>query len=334
MEKKEYLNIRFKQDFLRYSLLQEDSLSAKEIADKLFAEVKLNEFANKFKFVISDLLEKHLSFDKVKVNGELSNKLSADLEFGLHDKIIAEFQSCQDNSDVAEFSSDILKTVLHSIEKQAWSNGITEMDTAIHLFVECLNNAARSYEKALSVEMEESELASKYKEAKENTFIERIQSNNIDDIIEYRNTLRKYVEVKCENMLYTTIASILHSLASEDIFNQLQENFKNLQQYAHQLKNSLPELIPNVEWDAEYNKLVPTDFYYRNVEGITAEHAFHMILFQFFARNEEWMKEQGMLVDGELRVYASCNVDLVNTLLTKIVWRLYVIHDERKHHTR
>ncbi len=35
MDKKEYLTNRFKRDFLQYSLLQEDSLSAKEIAEKL-----------------------------------------------------------------------------------------------------------------------------------------------------------------------------------------------------------------------------------------------------------------------------------------------------------
>ena len=36
MDKKEYLKNRFKGDFLQYSLLQEGSLSAKEIAEKLW----------------------------------------------------------------------------------------------------------------------------------------------------------------------------------------------------------------------------------------------------------------------------------------------------------
>lgn len=36
MNKKEYLKNRFKRDFLQYSLLQEDFLPAKEIAEKLY----------------------------------------------------------------------------------------------------------------------------------------------------------------------------------------------------------------------------------------------------------------------------------------------------------
>ena len=40
MDKKEYLKNRFKRDFLQYSLLQEDSLPAKEIAEKLYGVKK------------------------------------------------------------------------------------------------------------------------------------------------------------------------------------------------------------------------------------------------------------------------------------------------------
>ena len=36
MTKQEYLKNRFKRDFLQYSLLQEDSLSASKIVDKVF----------------------------------------------------------------------------------------------------------------------------------------------------------------------------------------------------------------------------------------------------------------------------------------------------------
>ena len=41
MDKKEYLKNRFKRDFLQYSLLQEDSLPAKEIAEKLYGVIAL-----------------------------------------------------------------------------------------------------------------------------------------------------------------------------------------------------------------------------------------------------------------------------------------------------
>ena len=57
---------------------------------------------------------------------------------------------------------------------------------------------------------------------------------------------------------------------------------------------------PNEARDKEYNNLVLTDFYYRNVESITLEQVFHMVLLQFFAKNEDWMIENSPLMYGEV----------------------------------
>ncbi len=322
MEKKEYLNIRFKQDFLRYSLLQEDSLSAKEIADKLYKIVDCTHFIHKCKKKVEELLEKYLSFDKVKLEGKLSNELSDELEIGLQDKIIKEFQQCVEGCKVEELSGHMLNIVVHNIEKLAWSNGVIEMSSSINLFVERLNDAVNNYKRIHIPCISESELVSKYNEAKENTFFERIQGNNINDIIEYRNALREYVEAKCGNMIYECVISILKKLASQNIFRQLQDNFQNIHQYALELKASLRELEPNAEWDAEYNKAVPTDFYYRNVEGITAEQAFHMVLFQFFAKNEDWMAKTGLLMNGELKIFTNKTIvisDILCVLIKSVI---------------
>ena len=69
MDKKEYLENRFKSDFLQYSLLQEVSLPAKEIAEKLYGVIDFNWLINKCKQEIESLCNKHLSFEKVKVEG-------------------------------------------------------------------------------------------------------------------------------------------------------------------------------------------------------------------------------------------------------------------------
>lgn len=84
------------------------------------------------------------------------------------------------------------------------------------------------------------------------------------------------------------------------------------------MKSSIADCEANDEWDKEYNRLVPTDFYFRNVENITAEHAFHMIILQFFAKNEEWMIENELLVNGELKVYASFKVANIREILNRI----------------
>lgn len=69
MDKKEYLKNRFKRDFLQYSLLQEVSLTAKEIAEKLYGVIDLNWLIGQGKQEIESLCNKHLSFEKVKVEG-------------------------------------------------------------------------------------------------------------------------------------------------------------------------------------------------------------------------------------------------------------------------
>ena len=84
-------------------------------------------------------------------------------------------------------------------------------------------------------------------------------------------------------------------------------------------KSSIADCETNEEWDKEYNRLVPTEFYYRNVENITAEHAFHMILLLFFAKNEEWMIKNELLVNGELNVFINQDYIRVQNLLSQIV---------------
>ena len=86
-----------------------------------------------------------------------------------------------------------------------------------------------------------------------------------------------------------------------------------------ELKSSIVDCEANEEWDKEYNRLVPTDFYYRNVENITAEQAFQMVLLQFFAKNEEWMVENKLLVNGELNVYTGNGHISIEKLLSRII---------------
>ena len=99
-------------------------------------------------------------------------------------------------------------------------------------------------------------------------------------------------------MLYAKLKEIYGCIANNETFEHLHSNVNDLSQYAQELKSSIADCEANDEWDKEYNRLVPTDFYFRNVENITAEYAFHMILLQFFAKNEELMIENELLVNG------------------------------------
>lgn len=322
MNRTEYLKNRFKRDFLQYSLLQEDSLPAKEIAEKLYGVIDLNWLIGQGKQEIESLCNKHLSFEKVKVEGKLSNELSQELGYDLKDRIIAEYQNYLDSHSTDEITTAIISKIERSVELQTWSNGIVNMQEAIKQLLERVKNSSRSYGNLYTAPISENDILEKFNKAKENTLLERIQGSNIDDIIDYRSALVEYVRVSCENMLYAKLKEIYGNLADEATFERLLSNFNGLLKYAQELKSSIVDCDSNEEWDKEYNRLVPTDFYYRNVENITAEHAFHMIILQFFAKNEEWMIENELLVNGELQVYTSKGNISAGKLLSIIIENL------------
>ena len=316
MDKKEYLKNRFKRDFLQYSLLQEDSLPAKEIAEKLYGVIDLNWLIDQGKQEIESLCNKHLSFEKVKVDGKLSNELSQELGYDLKERILAEYQNYLDCHSTDEITTAIISKIERSVELQTWSNGIVNMQEAIKLLVERVKNSSRSYGNLYTAPISENDLLEKFNKAKENTLLERIQGNNIDDIIEYRSALVEYVRVSCENMLYAKLKEVYGCIANYATFERLHSNFNGLSQFAQELKSSIVDCESNEEWDKEYNRLVPTNFYHRNVENITAEHAFHMILLQFFAKNEEWMIENELLVNGDLKIYIGRDIVLLEKFLS------------------
>lgn len=319
MEKKEYLKNRFKRDFLQYALLQEDTLAANEIAAKLYGTINFVEVENEGKDKIKSLCKSYLAFDKLKVDGKLSNELSQDWGLDLKDKLLAEYNNYLEILPIGEIVKRAVAKIERGIEIQTWHNGIVNMPKAIDILKEKLKNSSRVLNELSVVSLSEKVLEAKYEKAKEITLFERIQGNNIDDIVEYRGAMLEYVEVSCEGVLNAKIAEIYAKVANDETLNQLQFGFESLYQYAGELKSSIVECETNAEWDRVYDRLIPTDFYRRNVENITAEYAFQMILLQFIARNEEWMIENRMMDNGELKVYVGTMGENISKLFNHIL---------------
>lgn len=318
MDKKEYLKNRFRRDFLQYSLLQDNSLSDRVIANKLWNVVDLSWLVDQGQDTIEKLNEKYLSFEKVEVDGELSDELPEDLGYDIKDIIIRKFEEYLDSYSIDEISVKIVSDIERSIELQTWTNGIVNMPKAIEILVRRLCNSAKNYSRLHKTTIPEDDLIDKYSNAKKNTLFERIKGNNIYDILEYRSAMIEYVRVTCENLLHAKLQDVYNYIANNKVFEQLVSHFNSLYKYAMELKNSIADYEVNEEWDKEYNNIIPTDFYHRNVENITAEHAFQMTLLQFFARNEEWMIENGLLVNGELKVYVSLKGANIREILDRI----------------
>ena len=304
MDKRAYLINRFKKDFLRYNLLQEDSISAAAIAEKLYGVIEINDIAVVGKQQIESICNDLLSFEKVNTE---------ELRCDLKDQVVSVYKDWLNGYSVDEIVADQLRKLERNVELQAWSNGISNMSESIKLLVERLSSAARSYNGVMSSTVSEKEVLEKFAEAKEITLVERVTGNNIEDVVEYRSLLLQYVKEVCANLLYAKVEEIYSTLAANSVFERLQSNFSSLTEYASELKASIEDTPADNEWDKEYNRNVPTDFYARNVENITAERAFQMVLLQFFAKNEEWMAENGLLVNGELKVFVG-DVDSVNKL--------------------
>ena len=130
---------------MQYSLIQEDSLSAKEIAEKLYSVIDLNWLISQGKHEIESLYNEHLSFEKAKVDGKLSNELSQELGYDLKERILAEYQNYLDSRLTDEITTAIISKIERSVELQTWSNGIINMQEAIKLLVERVKNSSRSY---------------------------------------------------------------------------------------------------------------------------------------------------------------------------------------------
>ena len=309
MDKRAYLINRFKKDFLRYNLLQEDSISAAAIAEKLYGVIEINDIAVVGKQQIESICNDLLSFEKVNTE---------ELRCDLKDQVVSVYKDWLNGYSVDEIVADQLRKLERNVELQAWSNGISNMSESIKLLVERLSSAARSYNGVMSSTVSEKEVLEKFAEAKEITLVERVTGNNIEDVVEYRSLLLQYVKEVCANLLYAKVEEIYLTLAANSVFERLQSNFSSLTEYASELKASIEDTPADNEWDKEYNRNVPTDFYARNVENITAERAFQMVLLQFFAKNEEWMVENGLLVDGDLKVYTNSKQSSMENLVNNI----------------
>lgn len=171
-------------------MLQEDSLPAKEIAEKLYGVIDLNWLIGQGKQEIESLCNKHLSFEKVKVEGKLFNELSQELGYDLKDKIIAEYQNYLDSYSTDEVTTTIISKIERSVELQTWSNGIVNMQEAIKLLVERVKNSSRSYGNLYTAPISENDILEKFNKAKENTLLERIQGNN-----KYYNEVMSWIDI-------------------------------------------------------------------------------------------------------------------------------------------
>lgn len=319
----EYLSIRFRQDFLKFSLLQNDSLAAEEIADELLKEVDIKHLKNSGERRIKELLENYFSISKLKEGDRMTDTLPSSFEFGVQNKVADEFREYLDEETDCGIADKVLDEIVCKVEKQGWANGISNMENAVLLLQQGLDRLSLKLSAAIESEsLPLVELKNAYEKARKRTLSEKINGGNYDDIVEYRSLLIDYVKRECQSILRAKMGRIYHLISGSPELTRLRRNFAEICKYADELGVGLPS-IENVEaYEAEYNKLVPAEFYCRNVETITPEFAFQMVLLYFFARNEAWLAENGMLSEGRLKIFTG-PAGGVRLLIDKLVASLF-----------
>lgn len=319
MDRQEYLVNRFKGDFLQYCLLQKDSHPASQIAEAIYATVEFDAISEACDKELERLIEQHLSLDKLYVDGKISNALLENMEYDVKREIAAQYRSFLDSVPVAQTIQSVVVKIERAVELEAWSNGIVNMQGAIELLVKRIAQTLKGWNDIPKTSISERELIEKYVEAKDVTLMEKIQGNNIDDIVQYRNALILYLRAECENLRYQRLENLYIALSEHEIFARLKSNFATLAQYAQSLGSSTVDCPQCDEWECEYNKYVPTAFFQRNVARITAEKAFQMTLLYLLAQHEQWLTKHGMLVNGELKIYTHPDPSALDTILNKLI---------------
>ncbi|MGM9738792.1 MAG: hypothetical protein ACI3ZT_10335 [Candidatus Cryptobacteroides sp.] len=323
MERKDYVSIRFRQDFLKFSLLQDDSKSAEAIADALIGSFDLKELVGSGERKIKELCDKYFAVTMLRDGDGMTDTLPAGFEWGVHNQVADEFREYlnQRNDDAA--ASELSEGLVRKIELQVWSNGVSNMGSAVSALQDALEKSSVTWCESLGNEaLPVDELRKAYDNAKRRTLAEKLNGGNYDDIVEYRSLLLDYVKRDCLNILRTKVGRIYHLVSVSPELTRLRGNFAEIRRYADELVAGLPPVEMDEAYEAEYNKLVPAEFYCRNVETITPEFAFQMVLLYFFARNESWLTENGLLSEGRLKVFTG-PAGGVRLLLDKLVTSLF-----------
>lgn len=308
MDKKEYLNILLKRDFIRYALLQEPVYTASQISHKLKERIDADLLYRRIKDLIPGVIERHLPKSLIKDDtGRTVQALPDGLDITIAEAVVADFRQAV----AAEYSTiSFMPAIMAHIERLTWAQGVDDMAANLRTFVADLQNLARHYADIQIATPDVHGLAQKYEAAKHISVKERIMRDNDKDIEEYFEALTEYCCDLCGAEVALQLSRLYADLSASAELSATIARFDRIRDLARQEIAGLPSPQPVAEWDAEYARIIPVSFFERNVEDISACDAFQMALFQAFARHEDALREQGYINSrGELVLFTNTRYD-------------------------
>lgn len=319
MTKKEYFKQRLRRNFLDFSLIQSDTLSAPVIADNIVGSVNLEDLYLKLKTDIDIICENFFSIELLKSEGRITNDMPESFNLDVKVKALAEFQKILDDIDIKSVISEQVGNAFKAIEVECWHNGVSEISEAIRLMGQKLRDIANDYEQMNElIEFNEKDLEARYDAARRVTMMERMMDNNCDDILMFRTAMMLNTKAHCMEMCNDKIAFIYNEFSKAEAFTELASYLTRIANRARIFADTMQTMTPNEEWDKEYNQMVPVEFYRRNASLINMEHAFHMVLLSVFARNEGWMLDNGYLEKNELCIFTKMDEEMPQKVVSKV----------------
>lgn len=308
MDKEEYFSKKLKRDFIRYALLQKPRFTAREISSKLKSSLDTDKIYHKIKCEITNTLNRHLSFDRLKNSaGELVTVIPDWLSPDIVKTIVTDYSvTISENFNKQKY----LPALIQQIEKLTWAQGVDDMADNLKVFLSNFKSAAHLYSNMPRPEYNDYEIKEKFEAAKRITVREHIFRDNSEDIIALRSAILGYAQEMCEIEMYRQLAELYTDIAETPELVNMISAFEKAHLHGEAELEAMGHIPANEEWDQEYNRLVPVEFYERNVEDIDGAIAFHMVLFQAFSRNEDYLiREKYLTHDGELRIFTSPRFD-------------------------
>lgn len=303
MDKQDYFNRLLKRDFVRYVLLKEPEYSDREISAKLKSEIDADRLYERMKRHIPELLQKHLSPAKLKDQpGKVADVLPEGINPEIAETIKAEF------NDVAkrEYSAvNFMPSILAQIERLTWAQGIDDMAQNLRRFVADLKRMSAHQAGIYPIAPTHYRLKEKFEAAMHISARERIMKDNDKDVADFIEALTEYSRDLCGVELSLILSKLYAEIAESKEIADIIDRFDRIGSEARkEMESSLKDFTPVTEWEDEYNRLFPMDFYERNVEGISAAKAFQMVLLLTLSHHEKELRVNGYIDDnGELRFF-------------------------------
>lgn len=304
MEKKEYFDILLKRDFIRYVILRKPRLSPEEVSKKLLREFDINRLYHRMKDAMTAVCDKHLAFSKIQTpEGRTVKELPDWLNPDYAKEILADYELLIQKEFATE---NFQSSIISQIERLIWLQGVDDMAQNLRAFISEINKIAKDYANIPVSSSDQYDLQEKYDAARKITVKERILNSNDNDIILFRGALLDYAKALCESALYRQLSKLYSDIANSKELADIIDKFATLHKESTKELTTLSIPSHPEEWDEEYARLVPTEFFERNIDDVDAPMAFHMILLQSFARNEEKLKNEGFLTpNGEVWLFTN-----------------------------